>query len=186
MNEDNKSSLYPQRLPSKYDVLRRQTEKVSPKSYAQVESLVVPQAVLPNSCGLKPGMSNTQRKPKKKKNSTKRPAPLSIRLSEKDRAIIAQKAFNIGYSVNAYVRAAALGSDYKPLISRDMVLALLAVRWELTAQGRNLNQIAHRLNSDIHSEAETNSMLGVIARSLLKAHEAVGAALTWGREYPET
>ena len=175
---------------SKYDVLRRQTEdrnvRQESKSYAQVESLVVPQPVLPNSCGLKPGMSNTQGKPKKRKKPTKRPAPLSVRLSEKDRAIIAQKAFNIGYSVNAYVRAAALGSDYKPPIGREMEMGLLAVKYELTAQGRNLNQIAHRLNSDIHSEAETNSMLGVIVRSLLKAHDAVGAALTWGREYPET
>ncbi len=174
---------------SKYDVLRCQTEdsnvRQESKSYAQVESLVVPQAVLPNSCGLKPGMSTAQRKPKKQKKSTKRPAPLSVRLSEKDRDIIAQKAFNIGYSVNAYVRAAALGSAYKPPIGRDMVMALLAVKYELTAQGRNLNQIAHSLNSDLHSETETDSMLGVIARSLLKAHEAVSAALACGKEYPE-
>lgn len=174
---------------SKYDVLRCQTKvgnvQHEPKSYAQVESLVLPHAVLPNSCGLKPEMSNGRHKPQTQKKPKKRPSPLSVRLSEKDRAVIAQKAFDIGYSINAYVRASALGSDYKPPISRDMVMALLAVKMELTAQGRNLNQIAHLHNSNIHSEAETNSMLGMIACSLFKAHDAVGAALTWGKEYPE-
>ena len=175
---------------SKYDVLRCQPKDENvqhePKSYAQVETLVVPQAVIPKSCGLKPKVSNRFRPPEKQKKSVKRPAPLSVRLSDKDRAIIAQKAFTISCSVNAYMIAAALGSDYKPPISRDMVLALLAVKRELTAQGRNLNQIARTHNSNIHSEAETNSMLGMIARSLLKAHEAVSAALSWGREYPES
>ena len=169
---------------SRYDVLRQpqvsDTTLSNNKSCAQVESLVSPQGGVTNSGGLKPETKRTA----KKKNIRKRGNPLTVRLSEKDRAIIAQKAFNIGYSVNAYVRAAALGSDYKPPIGRDMVMALLAVRWELTAQGRNLNQIAHSHNSNLHSEAETNSMLGVIARSLLKAHDAVGAALTWGQEYP--
>ena len=169
---------------SKYDVLRRQPKQEivqhEPKSYAQVESWVSPRGGVTNSGGLKPEARQTARK----KNTRKRANPLTVRLSEKDRAIIAQKAFNIGYSVNAYVRAAALDSHYKPPISRDMVLALLAVKRELTAQGRNLNQIAHSHNSSMHSEAETDSMLGVIARSLLKAHEAVNAALTWGKIYP--
>lgn len=175
-----------QKPSSKYDVLRCQPKdrnvQQEPKSYAQVESWVTPRGGVTNSGGLKPEVKRTAQK----KNIHKRANPLTVRLSEKDRAIIAQKAFNIGYSVNAYVRAAALGSDYKPPISRDMVIALLAVKRELTAQGRNLNQIAHQHNSNIHTEAETNSVLGVIARSLLKAHEAVGAALTWGRKYPES
>jgi hypothetical protein len=171
---------------SKYDVLRRQTKdgnvRQEPKSYAQVESWVSPQGGVTNSGGLKPEEKQTA----KKKNTRRRANPLTVRLSEKDRAIIAQKAFSIGYSVNAYVRAAALGSHYKPPIGRDMVMALLAVKRELTAQGRNLNQIAHSHNTNIHSEAETNSMLGVITRSLLKAHEAVSSALTWGKEYPKS
>ena len=173
---------------SKYDVLRCQTKdenvQQEHKSYAQVESLVLPQAVLPNSCGLKPKMSDGRCKPKTQKKPHKRPSPLSVRLSKKDRAAIAQKAFNIGYSVNAYVRAAALGSGYTPPHSRDMVMALLAVKRELTAQGCNLNQIAHAHNSNIHSEAETDSMLGVIAQSLLKAHTAINTALAWGKKYP--
>jgi hypothetical protein len=65
-----------------------------------------------------------------------------------------------------------------------MVMALLAVKRELTAQGRNLNQIAHSHNSNLHDLAETNSKLGTIARSLLKTHEAVSAALSWGKKYP--
>ena len=97
---------------SKYSVLQCQTNQVKQKSYAQVESLVLPQVVLPNSCGLKPEMSSGRRKTQKK--PAKRARPLSVRLSDKERAIIIQKAFNIGYNVNAYVRAAALGSGYTP------------------------------------------------------------------------
>ena len=172
---------------SKYDVLRRQPKhgnvQQEPKSYAQVESWVSPQGGVTNSGGLKP-----EKKEKKKANNRnirKRANPLTVRLSEKDIEIITQKAFNIGYSVNAYVRAAALGSHYKPPISRDMVMALLAVKRELTAQGRNLNQIAHRHNSSLVKEAETNSMLGILAMSMINAHDAVGKALAWGKEYPE-
>lgn len=176
MTDDFKSDQKPF---SKYDVLRYQTNQVKQKSSAQVESWVSPQGGVTNSGGLKPEEKRTG----KKKNIRRRINPLTVRLSEKDRSIITQKAFNIGYSVNAYVRAAALGSDYKPPISRDMVIALLAVKRELTAQGCNLDQIARKHNSNIHSE--TDSMLGSISRSLLKAHEAVGAALTWGKEYPE-
>lgn len=178
MTDDFKSD---QRPFSKYDVLRCQTNQVKQKSSAQVESWVSPQGGVTNSSGLKPETKQAA----KKKNIRKRANPLTVRLSDKERAIIAQKAFNIGYSINAYIRAAALGSDYKPPIGRDMVMALLAVKRELTAQGRNLNQIAHRHNSNMLKEAETNSMLGVIAQSLLKAHEAVGTALSWGREYPD-
>jgi len=174
-----------QKPPSKHPALQCQTKEVPPKSYAQVETLVLPQAVLPKSGGLKPEMSNRYRHPQMQKKSAKRQAPLSVRLSDKDRAIIAQKAFNIGYSVNAYMIAAALGSDYKPPIGRDMVMALLTVKRELTAQGRNLNQIAHSHNSNIHTEAETNSMLGIIARPMLKALDAVDAALSWGKTYPD-
>lgn len=170
---------------SKYNVLHCQTKtenvQPEPKSYAQVESLVSPQNGVTNSGGLKPEGKRTAQK----KNIRKRANPLTVRLSDKDRAIIAQKAFNIGYSTNAYVRASALGSDYKPPISREMVMALLAVKSELTVQGNNLNQIAHSHNTNLHSVAETDTILGTIARSLLKVHQTVNAALTWGEKYPK-
>ena len=69
--------------------------------------------------------------------------------------------------------AAALGSDYKPPIGRDMVMALLSGKRELMAHDRNLNQIAHQHNTNSHSAAETDSLLDSIARSLIKAHDAV-------------
>jgi len=49
-----------------------------------------------------------------------------------------------------------------------------------------LNQIAHTYNGNLHDAAETDSMLGVVSRSLLKAHDAVCTVLAWGKKYPET
>lgn len=87
---------------SKYDVLRQQPKdrivQHEPKSYAQVESWVSPQGGVTNSGGLKPKENRTARK----KNIRKRANPLTVRLSEKDRAIIAQKAFNIGYHMKMW------------------------------------------------------------------------------------
>ncbi len=124
-------------------------QKGNTKSSTQVESSVSPQCGVTNSGGLKPKETPMA----KRKNIRRRANPFTVRLSEKDRAISNQKVLNIGCNVNAYTRAAALGSQYKPPISRDMVMALLADKRELPAQGRNLNQIADSHNSNIHSGA---------------------------------
>ena len=52
---------------------------------------------------------------------------------------------------------------------------------ELGRQGTNLNQIAKHLNAGIASPEQGDSMLAIIARSLLAAHKAVRHALAEGR-----
>jgi hypothetical protein len=57
-------------------------------------------------------------------------------------------------SVNAYIRAKALGEDYiekPPSWLRDVLLKLYV---ELARQGNNLNQLAHSVNkNDISADA---------------------------------
>jgi len=150
---------------------------VPPKSYAQVESLVVP-----NSGGLKPGGSTSQVYGGGTTASNKRLAPLSVRFSEAELEIVKAKARTVGCSTNSYVRASALGSDYKPPADPELTSALLGLNRELTAQGNNLNQIARRVNGEGATEAQADSLLGMIARSMLRTHRAVRAALAWGKD----
>ena len=107
--------------------------KVLPKSYAQVESMVSPQAAAPYSCGLKP-------KKKKRRN------PHTVRLSNGEWEKIAAKAIRAGCTLNSYARAAMLGSDYPPPRDPELVKALRKYYFELHMQGINLNQIARNLN----------------------------------------
>jgi hypothetical protein len=113
-------------------------------SYAQVESLV-----LPNSRGgLKPG-GITWSEGTEGSDSKKRISPLTIRLSAAQKKIIQAKAQSAELSVNRFVLASALGSDYKPPIDKELARALLRIYRELNAQGNNLNQIAWQLNTGI-------------------------------------
>jgi hypothetical protein len=120
------------------------------KSCAQVEPLVVPQKALPKAGGLKPG---------RKQNS-----PINIRLNAAEKEVVKQKAERAGLSVHAFLKCLALGADYDPKLR----LALLQVNRELTAQGRNLNQIARWVNSGYIRTSE----------SLLNAIEAINVPLT--------
>jgi len=135
------------------------------KSSAQVEAWVAPRRVQPKSGGLKPKRRN-------------RSHPLGIRFIGNELAMVRTKAKVAGYTVNAYVRAAALGSDYKPPIDPELRKVLLALNRELTRQGTNLNQIAKHLNSGQLSPSHGETMLDVLNRSMLKTHMAVRHALT--------
>ena len=159
-------------------VLVRQStgEKNFAKSSAQVATLVSPQAVSPKSCELKLEHRNDKGPKAKRRN------PLTVRLSDAERAVIEAKAHAAGCSTNRYVRAAALGSDYKQPHDPEWTKALLATNRELTGQGRNLNQIAKLRNGGKASIAEEDGMLGVLARSMLPTHKAVRDALIRGKE----
>jgi len=136
------------------------------KSYAQVATSVLPQAVIPKSCELK--------------LKSKRPSPLTLRVSENQKAIIRTKAKAAGISVNHFLLASALSSDYRPPKDPDLVRALMALNRELTAQGNNLNQIAHQRNATLITDAQADSMLDILGRSLLRTHTAVRDALSHG------
>jgi uncharacterized protein (DUF1778 family) len=147
-----------------------QFKKGNTTSYAQVETLVIP-SVLPKSCGLKPGGSTHK----------KRPSPLPIRLTAEHKALIQAKAKAAGLSVNEYVRAAVLKSDYKPPQDRELNRHLLELNRELTRQGTNLNQIARQLNAGILTPEQAERQLAVLAPIMIETHTAIRDALSQGR-----
>ncbi|MDE1902117.1 MAG: plasmid mobilization relaxosome protein MobC [Alphaproteobacteria bacterium] len=137
------------------------------KSYAQVATSVRPQVVRPKSGELKLGRH--------------RPHRLMGRFSDDEKETVEAKAKAANLSLNEYIRAVSLGGDYKAPHDPEWTKALLAANRELTRQGTNLNQIAHKRNSNLIDEAQTDSLIGILTRSLLQAHRAVRAALTYGR-----
>lgn len=148
------------------------------KSYAQVDPLVSPEWVSPK------GLASAE--PKQDKNGgdqkggagrTGRSNPLTVRLSKSEREIIRAKADKAGCSVNAYVKTVVLGSAYKPAMDPELRRTLLDLNRELTAQGRNLNQIAKQLNSGQATAPEAEMMIDVLSRSLLRTHQCVRKAL---------
>src|SRR4051812_45133311 len=108
---------------------RRSEPEVSPPesrdSFAQVESLVSPNS----GCGLKPGgVTKRQRGGDTSKTSgdtgkKKRRNPLTVRMAERDRIIIAAKAETAGLPLNRFIVAAALGADYSPPPDRELAVA---------------------------------------------------------------
>jgi len=83
-------------------------------------------------------------------------------------------------SVNRFIKYATLGAEYDPWLQK----ALLALNRELTAQGNNLNQIAKHHNSVPTTPSQTEAMLDVIGRSMLRTHKAVREALVHGKPEP--
>src|SRR5690242_10534553 len=114
--------------PAKRTVLPEQPKTGNGESFAQVESLVVP-----NSCGgLKPVGSTKAAKQGSTKTSRgstarKRPAPLAVRFSAAELVTIRAKAKSAGCTTNRYIRAAALGSDYRAPLDPELARALLAL-----------------------------------------------------------
>ena len=143
-------------------------------SYAQVETLVLPKSV----GGLKPG-GITWEDDSEDRDSIKRPSPLTIRLSEKQKKIIRAKAQAAGISVNRFVLASALGSDYRPPADPKLTQSLLRVYRELNAQGNNLNQIARQLNAGVVLPVQA-SLLDTLVLSLQETLRRVRDALASG------
>ena len=142
------------------------------KSSAQVALPVAPKMVQPAACELKLGSEL----------SGKRSHPLGVRFSVPELAFVKAKAKAAGCSTNGYIRTASLGADYIPPHDPEWTKALLASNRELTRQGNNLNQITHKRNANLIDEAQTDSLLGIMARAYLQTHKAVRIALSQGRE----
>lgn len=133
------------------------------QSVTQVAAWVVPKMVLPKPGGLKP--------------KKKRIGPTNIRLDEAEKEIVKRKAHRVGLSVHAYLKCLALGLDYDPLLRKT----LLQIYGEMTAQGRNFNQITKHVNSGrIVTSPGLETALYSIQEPMVDALKAVSRALTHG------
>lgn len=103
------------------------------------------------------------------------------RFSKEEKDSVEAKAVAAGLSINEYIRATSMGEAYKPPTDPELIKILLKIKRELTAQGNNLNQIAHLRNGGRITADEADGLLGQIARSLLQTHKAVRDALSWGK-----
>jgi Bacterial mobilisation protein (MobC) len=151
-------------------------------SFAQVAGLVAP-SVAPNPVGgLKPGGDTKDGGPIQQSPNgemRKRPNPLSVRFSAVEIGIVKSKARTAGCSTNSYIRAAALGSSYRPPCDTELKRILLGLARELTAQGNNLNQVARRLNAGI-APAMHGATLEALTSSIKETLQHVRAALARG------
>jgi hypothetical protein len=143
-------------------------------SYAQVETLVLPKS----GCGLKPG-GITWDEDTPDRDSIKRPSPLTIRLSERQKRIIRSKAQAAGISVNRFVLAASLGSDYRPPADPELTRALLRMYRELNAQGNNLNQITRQMNAGLVLPGQ-GAMLDALGTSIQETLGRIQGVLAAG------
>ena len=157
--------------PAPQDVAaRKETESQQEKSSAQVALSVGQQVVGRKSCVLKHGES--------------KPFRITARFSECEREILVRQAEESRLTVSEYIRASVLGQRYVSSIDPVKRELLRNVSRELGKQGGNLNQIAKHLNSGTSSPEQGNSMLAIIARSLLSAHSTVRNTLAEGRSEP--
>jgi len=132
------------------------------KARAQVETSVA-HSVQPKSGGLKP----------ERKSITH-----GVRFQPGELEIVRQKAAQISSTINSYIRASVLGSDYKPPVAPELRKLLLAVLRELNAIGRNVNQIARHLNAGLARPEQGIAMLDAIRVPLIRALYKVRDALT--------
>lgn len=144
------------------------------ESFAQVESLVVPNS----GCGLKPDGSTKMVVPLGS-TTRERPDPLSVRFSAIELETVKAKAKAVGCSTNSYIRASALGSDYRPPADPELTRALLRIYRELNAQGNNVNQIARQLNGGLVLPGQ-GSVLDALSLSLQETLRDVRDALASG------
>ncbi len=143
-----------------------QTKKNNVKSSAQVATSVGQQDVRQKSCGLKPRESRAVR--------------ITARFSEDERELLVRQAETVCLTVSEYIRAAVLGADYRPPLSKELCSSLLALHRELTKQGSNLNQIARQLNAGLITPDRAEQLLASLMPELSKAYTAIYETLANG------
>jgi len=160
-------------------VLPGTEKRCDQESFAQVAGLVAPNP----AGGLKPGGSTTARRYGRTiangdgRTVPIRPAPLGVRFSEAELAIVKSKARASGCTTNGYIRASALGSSYSPPLDPELKRVLLAFVRELNAQGNNLNQIARQVNAGIVPSGQGAVLAALscsIQDTLRRVREALG------------
>lgn len=115
-------------------------------------------------------MTQKQSEAPKKKRAPDPRAQVSVRLSKDDCAALDRLASDLAISRSKFVQL-MLGAKLNnaPRLSRDEVNAVLAGNRELLSIGRNLNQIAAKLN---RSPLETDQARGVEIQALTKMIQA--------------
>ena len=72
-----------------------------------------------------------------------------------------------------------------PPMNRELLRVMHAVNREPTMQGINLNKIAKHLNGNQIPLDDAEGLIGQIARSLFRAHQAVQHIITQEKVWPE-
>ncbi|MDD5585336.1 MAG: plasmid mobilization relaxosome protein MobC [Alphaproteobacteria bacterium] len=102
---------------------------------------------------------------------------MTVRLSDTERDIIKTKAATMGVRLNAYIRAAALGSDYTPPRDPELLALLRLTLRELLHEGNNLNQLAKEKNSGKIAPSQIIVRLDAIRGPLVRTLRTVRTAL---------
>ena len=133
------------------------------KSYAQVDSFVSQPVGSQNYCELKLNGSRTYR--------------VVTRFTKEEKESVVIQAQKSRMTVSDFVRLMLLK---QPELDPERNSLLHKVHFELTKQGTNLNQIAKQLNAGTVTNGQGASMVAMISRSLMTAHQAVLQALSEG------
>lgn len=120
-----------------------------------------------------------------------RPHRLNLRLSQNERSAIRAAARKLKLAPAAFAAEAAVAAargesdgETAPAHSAHTELdELIAARVELSRVGTNLNQIAHKLNADVHVRPEIlHAALGEVVGAVRRVDSATAAL---HRENPE-
>jgi len=162
MNKDE-----PIAMPVSDVAARKEPNRPKSKSCAQVESFGCQDSGSQDSGELKLDGSRTSR--------------IVIRFTKEEKDHIGSQAEKVRMPLANYIR---LTLFRLPSLDPERNKLLHKLNFELTKQGTNLNQIAKHLNGGTASIDQGNSMLAIIARSLLSAHNSVKQALAAGKAEP--
>jgi len=113
-----------------------------------------------------------------------RPHPLGVRFSATELEIVRAKARAAGCSVNSYIRAAALASDYTPPRDPELTEFMRLYYREYRMQGNNANQIARYCNMGAISPAEAMSGFEAYRQETARIMRAVLQKLANGDPEP--
>jgi len=113
-----------------------------------------------------------------------RPHPLGVRFSATELEIVKAKARAAGCSVNSYIRASTLRSDYKPPRDPELTEFMRLYYREYRMQGNNANQIARYCNMGAISPAEAMSGFEAYRQETARIMRAVLQKLANGDPEP--
>jgi hypothetical protein len=158
-------------MRSDYSILKQDFKK-SCAQVARLDAHHVAHDVVPNVAA-----GRSPRPLEQKRSSTH-----GLRLRTGELELIREKAATYQMSVNAYIRAKALGEDFiekPPLWLRDVLLQLYV---ELAGQGNNLNQLTRKVNAGLATAEDTLALADMHRQPVFQALERLELALAGRRE----
>jgi hypothetical protein len=150
-------------------------------------SAQVAHVVAPHASRLKPEERlhhKNERPTDSKPAARKRLHPYGVRFSAEELTKVRERAKEIGFSVNSYIRASVLDTDYTPPRDPVLVEVLRRTLVELSRQGNNLNQIARHLNAGITTPAQGEGAMEAVYPTYLRTLSKVRSALAQGKPEP--